>query len=158
MSKEKILFREGEWLLVRASTISQKDRDRCFTHTNAGKFLFDSVIKHLCPYDGINIETEGSPRDTRGGKIGGVSFLDEEDTVMGMCWWCMTSVPTGLITLWRLQNWDILTKVMVSDIWSEEEVNARKEDIVKIEQQIKRGTWEGEKGRAQWREDNYGPR
>jgi len=151
--KEKILFREDGWLLVRSNTISKEDRERCFVHSDADYFLFESVIKHRCPFDGTNVES--GPIDTRKGQNhGGKSFLDEEDSVMGMCWWCMTAVPNDLNALFKLQNWEAILKVHVSHTWSEEDVEGRKADIRELQKSIKNGEWDGRGGRASWRENN----
>ncbi len=141
-------------MLIRSSTISKEDRTRCFVHSDPDFFMFESVIKHHCPFDGINIES--SPRDTRKGQDnGGISFLDEEDSVMGICWWCMTSVPNDLNALFKLQNWEAMLKVHVSHTWTdEEEVEERKANIREIQRDIKNGEWDGTEGRASWRENN----
>lgn len=152
--REKILFREDGWFLIRSSTISDEDRARCFTHNDANFFMFESVIKHRCPFDGIDIRQGVGPNDSRHGEPGGMSFLDEEDSVMGMCWWCMTAVPNDLNALFKLQNWEAMLKVHVSETWGEEDVEGRKSCIRSIQRDIKNGEWDGTGGRAMWRSNN----
>ena len=100
--------------------------------------MFESVIKHRCPYGVIG---ESNIVDTRNGEDhGGVSFLDEEDSVIGMCWWCMIAVPADLNALFKLQNWEAMLKVEISHTWDELEVEGRKAEIRNITKDIKNGT------------------
>lgn len=154
MSKEKVLFRENGWLLVRSSTISDQDRTRCFSYSD--NFQFESVIKHMCPLDGVVTNDNSTPMDTRNTPPGEMSYLDEEDSMTGTCWWCMTDIPPGLNALWRLQNWDFLLKVHISQTWDPDEVVSRKKDIEHIKAGMKKGTWDGTGSRGEWRKDNAG--
>ena len=128
MSQEKVLFTDHGWTLIQADSISQNSRDRCFTDSDRGSFLFTSVIKHKCDY---NIDSDVGPIDTRSVSSGSYTFLDEEDTVKGRCWWCMEFVPEGLNALWKLQNWNVMLKVFISDSWDADQVKMRMKEIAK---------------------------
>jgi len=39
-------------------------------------------------------------------------FLSSEDSLQGQCWWCKADVPESILTIWKLQNFDHLPRII----------------------------------------------
>ncbi|KKL76953.1 hypothetical protein LCGC14_2039700 [marine sediment metagenome] len=39
-------------------------------------------------------------------------FLSSEDALQGQCWWCKAKVPESILTIWKLQNFDNLPRII----------------------------------------------
>ena len=42
-----------------------------------------------------------------------VQFLDEEDAIVGECWWCKHPIPESIQALWKMHNWEALPGMRV---------------------------------------------
>ena len=136
MSQEKVLFANKDWKLIKVSTMSKDNKKQHFDQTE--DMLFKSAIKHRCNYAGVRSTNPHSGIiNTRGVKKEEPVYLDEEDTVTGKCWWCMTAVPEDVNALWKLQNWDVIPKVLISNAWHEDEVKSRFREIAAIDKRRK---------------------
>lgn len=40
-----------------------------------------------------------------------VQFLDEEDCLLGVCWWCKESIPDEIQGMWKMLNWNQIPKM-----------------------------------------------
>ncbi len=136
MSQEKVLFTNEDWKLIEVSTISKDSKRQHFDQTE--DMLFISAIKHKCNYASTRRSKEGDVIGTWKSNLKESVYLDEEDTVKGRCWWCMKTVPEDVNALWKLQNWDVIPKVHISDSWNEGQVKARIREITKIDKSRKK--------------------
>lgn len=52
-----------------------------------------------------------------------VQFLDEEDCILGVCWWCKTPIPENVQGMWKMLNWDTLPRMKQydPDYWIEKD-------------------------------------
>ncbi len=88
-----------------------------------------SVVGHECP--------QFTDRDR--GDAGPIQFLDEEDSLIGVCWWCRVEIPEEIQTLWRLQNMDAIPEMNQYNEAQYQNTNApgttiaQKRDIKRVE-------------------------
>lgn len=85
----KILHEEGEFTI--RENVGKEAREGCNSE-------FPSVIQHEC-----SVEDTGRGRIIR--KIWQGTWSADRD---GLCSRCHVKIPVGLLTLWRLHNWDAL--------------------------------------------------
>ena len=51
-----------------------------------------------------------------------VQFLDEEDALLGVCWWCKDKIPESIQALWKMLNWEHIPQMRVyatDEKWAE---------------------------------------
>jgi len=77
LNKEDVLFELGDWMILSTEKL-------------AGFRRQTSVIGHRCA------QFDGDP----------IQFLDEEDALLGACWWCREEVSEEVQALWQMQNAD----------------------------------------------------
>ena len=65
-----------------------------------------------------------------------VQFLDEEDCILGVCWWCKTPIPENVQGIWKMLNWETLPRMTQYESEEEFEDLSPDERLVKNHPQV----------------------
>ncbi len=63
-----------------------------------------------------------------------IRYLDDEDSLMGKCWYCMAPAPEGIHTMWMIHNMDNIKDMMDPLVasWEKNYLEERIKDIASL--------------------------
>ncbi len=83
-----------------------------------------------------------------------VQFLDEEDAIGGVCWWCKTVIPDEVQGLWKMLNWENIPNMRVYDSDELEATSAPHTRFKKTTTQVGQATQQTQKIRSKKNQTN----
>ena len=127
--KIKSLIEIEGWALVAAKDVSEEQKEI------SGTEAFISFMWHEC--EAIKFE-HGDDDDKEE-----IRYLDEEDSQMGKCWFCMVKAPVDIKTLWTIHNMSIMHQFTdpTTDSWDPKYVTSRVKDIERLKKHGRKEGW-----------------